>query len=176
MFDHQWDDNEYPLAYFITFRTHGTWLHGDQRGSVDRHGRNIFGADRIGLDPVFSVTMDRNMRSKPFVLNAQQRHIVDAAIREVCSIRGYGLYALHVRTNHAHVVTSSMEAPNKIMSAFKANATRELRDAGVVEPDQKILVAWRQYKIFMEAEKRRGSCRIYDQWPRRQSSRILANG
>ena len=25
------DDNEFPLAYFISFRTYGTWLHGDER-------------------------------------------------------------------------------------------------------------------------------------------------
>ncbi len=25
-----------PLAYFITFTCCGTWLHGDERGSVDR--------------------------------------------------------------------------------------------------------------------------------------------
>jgi hypothetical protein len=25
-----------PLAYLITFPTYGTWLHGDERGSVDR--------------------------------------------------------------------------------------------------------------------------------------------
>ncbi len=24
-----------PLAYFITFRTYGTWLPGDERGTVD---------------------------------------------------------------------------------------------------------------------------------------------
>ena len=27
------DDNEFPLAYFISLRTYGTWLHGDVRGS-----------------------------------------------------------------------------------------------------------------------------------------------
>ena len=31
-----------PLAYLITFRTYGTWLHGDARGSVDRE-HNVFG-------------------------------------------------------------------------------------------------------------------------------------
>ena len=138
MSNYEWDDKDFPLAYFITFRTHGTWLQGDQRDSVERHGRNLYGTERIGLDPVFSVTMDRNMRSEPFMLNAQQRRIVDAAIRKVCLIRGYGLDALHVRTNHAHVVTSSADKPDKIMSAFKANATRELRKAGLVEPNQKI--------------------------------------
>jgi hypothetical protein len=65
MSEYEWDGNDYPLAYFITFRTHGTWLHGDQRGSVDRHGRNVYGTDRIKLDPVFSVTMDRTMETEP---------------------------------------------------------------------------------------------------------------
>ncbi len=138
MFDNEWDDNEYPLAYFVTFRTHGTWLHGDQRGSVDRHGRNIFGTERIKLDPVFSVTMDRNMESAPFLLDGHQRKVVEAAIRSVCLIRQYGLGAINVRTNHAHVVVSSIASPDKIMAGFKANSTRALRETGLVEPKQKI--------------------------------------
>ena len=31
-----WNDTDIPLAYLITFRSYGTWLHGDKRGSVDR--------------------------------------------------------------------------------------------------------------------------------------------
>ena len=30
-----------PLADFITFRAFGTWLHGDQRGSVDPASQQI---------------------------------------------------------------------------------------------------------------------------------------
>ena len=30
------DENEFPLAYLITFRCYGTWVHGDERGSMDR--------------------------------------------------------------------------------------------------------------------------------------------
>jgi REP element-mobilizing transposase RayT len=138
MSDYEWDDNDYPLAYFITFRTHGTWLHGDQRRSVDRHGRNIYGTERIKLDPVFSVTMDRNMVSEPFILNGNQRAIVERSIRDVCAFRGYGLSAVNVRTNHAHVVVSAAAPPNPIMRALKANATRELRNAKLVEPNQRI--------------------------------------
>src|SRR5262245_49884905 len=67
-----WDDNEYPLAYFITFRTYGTWLHGDERTSVERHGRNIYGTAKVGLDPMFSVKMERNMSSEPLILDAAQ--------------------------------------------------------------------------------------------------------
>jgi hypothetical protein len=31
-----WNDTDTPLAYFISFRAYGTWLHGDKRGSIDR--------------------------------------------------------------------------------------------------------------------------------------------
>ena len=88
---YEWDDNDHPLAYFITFRTHGTWLHGDRRGSVDRHGRNVFGSERIGLDPIYSVKMEGNMTSEPVLLNAPMRVKVEEAIRAVCASREYGL-------------------------------------------------------------------------------------
>jgi hypothetical protein len=31
-----WNDTDLPLGYLITFRCYGTWLHGDDRGSIDR--------------------------------------------------------------------------------------------------------------------------------------------
>jgi len=138
MNDELWDDNDYPIAYFITFRTHGTWLHGDRRTSVDRHGKNRYGQEKIGLDPMFSVLMDRNMNSEPFLLNGSQRKIVKLAIITVCEFRGYVLKAINVRTNHVHAVAHAQTAPDKILNAFKANATRELRQAGLVGPDQKV--------------------------------------
>jgi hypothetical protein len=39
------DDNEFPLAYLITFRCYGTWVHGDDRGSMDRK-HNIYRTPR----------------------------------------------------------------------------------------------------------------------------------
>jgi REP element-mobilizing transposase RayT len=136
--DYEWDDNEYPLAYFITIRTYGTWLHGDERKSVDRHSKNLYGTDRIGLDPMYSVKMEQNNSAKPFLLDGARRETVEIAIRDVCSIREYLLCALNVRTNHVHLVVSASVEPNRLMSAFKANATRELREAGLVGSDQKV--------------------------------------
>ena len=46
MNDYDFDDNEFPLAYLITIRCYGTWLHGDERRAVDRHGFNAYGAPR----------------------------------------------------------------------------------------------------------------------------------
>jgi REP element-mobilizing transposase RayT len=138
MSNYDWDDNEYPLAYLITLRTHGTWLHGDARGAVERHGRNIYGTERIVLDPMFSVKMDENMESDPFPLDGPRRGSVERAIRSVCRMRNYGLSAINVRTNHAHIVASANTNPKTIMNAFKANATRELREAGLAGADEKV--------------------------------------
>ena len=138
MSDREWDDNQVPLAYLITFRTHGTWLHGDRRNSVDRHARNVFGADMIGLDPMFSSIMHGNMGTKQFLLNGPQRSVVEEAIRNVCTHRGYALWAVHVRTNHAHVVSYGAGGPKKLMSAFKSNSTRQLREQRLVDRDLRI--------------------------------------
>jgi len=35
------DNERIPLAYLITFRSYGTWLHGDERGSVDRFSQHL---------------------------------------------------------------------------------------------------------------------------------------
>lgn len=37
------DDNEFPQAYLITFRCYATWLHGDDRGSM-RHKHTLVSA------------------------------------------------------------------------------------------------------------------------------------
>ena len=138
MSDYDWDDSDYPLAYFITFRTHGTWLHGDQRKSVDRHGKNVFGSERISLDPTFSVLMDRNMETEPVILDGPHRAVVDAAIRKVCLHRELRLYALNIRSNHAHSVVWAPCPPERVMGAFKANSTRELREAGLIARDRRV--------------------------------------
>jgi hypothetical protein len=33
--DHDFNYDDTPIAYFITFRSYGTWMHGDERGSVN---------------------------------------------------------------------------------------------------------------------------------------------
>jgi hypothetical protein len=136
--EYDWDDKEFPLAYFITIRTHGTWLHGDERTSVDRHSKNVYGSHRIGLDPLYSAKMEQNLSSSAFLLDGPKRSVVDSEIQNVCNTREYFLRAINVRTSHAQVVVSALTHPNTVMSAFKSNATRELREAGLVIKDQKV--------------------------------------
>jgi REP element-mobilizing transposase RayT len=133
-----WDDAEYPMAYLITFRTYGTWLHGDARRSVDLRGQNVYGNPFVEPNKQLSDKMAENMKAEPFLLNAVHRKHVDEAIREVCLYKNFALKAINVRTNHAHTVVSAQTKPEPIATAFKAYATRRLRREGLIGSDTKV--------------------------------------
>ena len=130
-FGENWDDAEFPLAYLITIRTYGTWLHGDERGSIDTHdGYNIVGADRRPANVNLETMMRTNMRSKPVRLKKAQQRVVHQAIQEVCKYRDFTLYALNVKPTHTHLVVRAQVKPEKIAEALKSYATRRLREKG----------------------------------------------
>ena len=123
------DNTDLPLGYLITFRCRGTWLHGDERGSTDRH-HNIYLAPHIPPNKVWNAHISRRMKSEALTLDSTQRESVEKAIRETCNQRRWRLRAV-VRTNHTHVVVSIGEInPARALNAFKANATRQMREDG----------------------------------------------
>ena|SRR2546421_309098 len=122
-----WNDTDTPLAYFISFRTYGTWLHGDKRGSIDRF-HNRYRSPYIPPNEKWRTYNQRRLQAKPLILKAKQRKSIEAAIRETCNVRNWFLRAINVRTNHIHtVVSASHKKPGHVLGAFKANATRQLR-------------------------------------------------
>src|SRR5215216_2639217 len=98
-----WNDTDIPLAYFITFRSYGTWLHGDERGSVDRHN-NAYGSPRIAAKSDWRKHNEKLLLHPPVTLDAVSRSSVEKAIWYLCEKRGWTLLAINVRTNHIHVV------------------------------------------------------------------------
>ena len=127
-----WNDTDTPLAYLITIRTYGTWLHGDARGSTNRF-RNIYGTPFLPKEDNWLAINQARLKDPPLILNAQMRKCVEKAIRETCRIRGWNMNAVNVRTNHAHsVVDIGGKKPGIAMNAFKANATREMRTARLI--------------------------------------------
>ncbi len=135
-FGENWDDNTFPLAYLITIRTYGTWLHGDERESIDTHGNyNLRGALRRAPSARLKAVMAENMKQPPFVLRPEHRLYVEAAIREVCDHRRFFLHATSVRSNHGHAVVSAQMMPELIANAFKSYATRALRREGIIDAD-----------------------------------------
>jgi REP element-mobilizing transposase RayT len=118
-----------PLAYLITFRCYGTWLHGDGRGSVDRL-HNVYGAELIPPNEHWQRHNTRTLGHDPAELDTFRRNAVEEAIRETCAFRNWLLRAVNVRTNHVHSVVSAGCRPEPLMKALKANATRRMRERG----------------------------------------------
>ena len=121
-----------PLAYLITFRTYGTWLHGDERGSVDRE-HNVYGTPMLAPDPRRERAARLRCRQQPVRLNADQRRIVQEALLEVIKRQNWSLHELNVRSNHVHAVVSAPEHPDRVANTLKAISTRRLREAGLID-------------------------------------------
>ena len=125
-----WNDTDTPLAYFISFRSYGAWLHGDKRGSIDGF-HNKYGSPYIPPNPRWHSYNQQRLTTKPLILDATQRKSVEFAVRETCQIRKWNLMALNVRTNHVHTVVNANRGSKAVLNAFKANATRQLRQDGL---------------------------------------------
>lgn len=122
-----------PLAYLLTWTCYGTWLHGDDRGSVD--------ADHNAPETSFlppnlerQLTRSAALQSPPVRLDDAKRRIVHATVVAHCNHRHWTLHALNVRTNHVHVVVSCDVPPERAMAELKAWTTRRLREAGHFDP------------------------------------------
>ena len=126
-----WNDTDIPLAVFFTFRCYGTWLHGDERGSVDRHNK-AYGSPRIERNSNWQKHNEGALLHPPVSLDAARRRSVEKAIRDCCAKRGWTILAINVRTNHVHVVVAiGVKTPKNVLIALKANATREMREDGL---------------------------------------------
>ena len=117
-----------PLAYFITFTTYGTWLHGRDPGSVDRE-HNVPGTAFLAPDCQVETQRRNALRQAPYTLEQPRRQVVLRTVCEVCAHRSWILHAVHVRTTHVHVVVTAPASPEKVMADLKAWASRRLREA-----------------------------------------------
>lgn len=125
----KWNYTDVPLAYLITFRTYGTWLAGDERGSIDRF-HNRFRGPRVVPNPLLEERHRKRLKGPPVYLDAKKRKLVEEAVKEVCAHRGWKLYAINVRTNHAHTVVAAVASADQTLNCFKSYATRRLRETG----------------------------------------------
>lgn len=131
------DTRCFPLAYLLTFRTHGTWLPGDARTSVD-DSHNVPGTPPVPPIPARQRAAAARMEDQPVSLTPEQRECVDATLRDVCTHCGWTLHALAVRSNHVHVVVGASDAPEPVMTRFKAWATRRLVESGLLPTGTKL--------------------------------------
>jgi len=82
--NHEFNDDHTPPGYLITFRAYGTWLHGDERGSVDQHHRRY---DTPILPPsARRKQIEKSLLKQPSVeLSRRQIAIINSSIRETCA-------------------------------------------------------------------------------------------
>jgi REP element-mobilizing transposase RayT len=119
-----------PLAYFLTWHCYGTWFPGHAGGSVDDEHRaygSLFApanADQLAKNAA-------RMVHDPIPFDEPRRGTVQTAVIEVCAHRKWQLLALHVRTMHIHAVVTASAQPEKVLTDFKAYATRRLRREGL---------------------------------------------
>jgi REP element-mobilizing transposase RayT len=129
-----------PLAFLLTFRTYGTWLHGDERGSVDGE-HNGLGMPLLDPNPRRVAYERSRMSAPPLELDEPLRRIVDAAIVDQCRYRNWELIERAVRSNHVHIVIGYAGVrPERMAGELKSRATRWLRERGHVAANQPVWV------------------------------------
>jgi len=121
------------MDYLITFRTYGTWLHGDERGSVDDQ-HNSWQEPLLETDAKLENFRRRLMKGETVALDLALRSCVMQGMEDVARHRGWTIHALEVLSNHVHVVVSADAKPELVMRDFKAWATRHLREQNLVPP------------------------------------------
>ena len=123
-----------PVALFLTWRTYGTWLPGDERGWIDER-RNGYGEPMNRPDVRLEGAAAGLMKARATVFGSELRTAVEDAIREACAFREWPVVALAVRTNHVHLVRGTDEEPSRVLNALKSRTTRVLRERELVAQD-----------------------------------------
>jgi REP element-mobilizing transposase RayT len=127
-------DND-SIAFLLTWSTHGTWLPGDARGWVEyRHGFRL-------PDPMLELECAARMTEDACRLALHQRELVHKQVAETCEHKRWLVHAVNCRTNHVHVVLSSIAHPKTIREQLKAWCTRRLNEqqskAGIPEAERR---------------------------------------
>ena len=124
-------------AVFITVSTYGTWLHGDERGSVNRKGLT-FRAHFVAPNPKLERMKRSQMDQAPMIFDAAKRVCVHNAVESFCEFKQWRLLALHVRTNHMHALILGEASSQRMVQGIKAAATRALREAKLIDATRKV--------------------------------------
>ena len=130
------DDVDVP-AYFLTFGTYGSRLHGDERGSWDRQS----GWSEVprSSNPILVDYETRRLVQRAVVITPAMRSVIERSVVEVCEHRNWALLALNVRLEHIHaVVVAEGFKPERVANDFKTYATRRMREALVVDAGSRL--------------------------------------
>ena len=166
-----------PIAYFITFRTYGTWLHGDARGSTDGD-HNMYGTPQLHPHAGRERSAHLRLAQPSVTLSHSARNAVAMVVQQVCDHHDWILHASNVRSNHVHVVVSAPRSPEHVMLAFKSWGTRRLRQLGLAQKDTKVWSRHGSTKYIWKPNQLAEACRYVmeaqgdDDGPARMTSAV----
>lgn len=115
----------YPLAYHVTWGTHGARLHGSTRPHVDRD-HNQYGAPFAPTDPAREDAARKRMQGEPVSLTVDRRIVVEQAIADVARRYGWTIHTTAAQSDHVHVVITAQREGQQLRDALKAVASRAL--------------------------------------------------
>lgn len=115
--------NDEPVAYFITWTVYGTFLQGDARWWRQRQ------AGERPPQPLLEQWHRDRLNHDVILLNDDHRRATESEVAYHCERRGWKLWVVNARTNHVHVVVTTVGyAPEKVRDQLKANCTRGIRE------------------------------------------------
>lgn len=94
--------------WHITFTTYGTRLHGDERGTVDRH-HNQPSTFTLAPDPSRQATARARMSAEPVVLTPEQRRFLESTLPELCADLGLTHLVSAAAPDHIHLLVQISE-------------------------------------------------------------------
>jgi REP element-mobilizing transposase RayT len=112
---------QYPLAWYLTWTTYGTWLHGDPRGSHSELGY-------IPPDPKLHESQRALLVQSIVVLSDEQRSVIEEVLVKECEAQGWELHAKNARTNHVHALLTAARDGKFLRARLKALTSDALSD------------------------------------------------
>jgi hypothetical protein len=99
-------ETKIPLAYHLTWGTHGARLHGSDRPHVDKE-HNEFGTPFPQADPEREEAARARMVGEPVSLALEQRREVEASIYDLARRYDWTIHAIAIQVDHGHVVITA---------------------------------------------------------------------
>ncbi|HZV07444.1 MAG TPA: transposase [Gemmataceae bacterium] len=122
--------------WFLTWRTYGTWLPGDERGFVDpvldEQGRrvihNVPGTALDADNPRLRKYAQAIMKGPAVYLTHEQAAALLEQFQETARYRGWELVTAAILPNHVHLIVGVNEDPNpaSLLRDFKSYGSRRL--------------------------------------------------
>jgi REP element-mobilizing transposase RayT len=124
------------MTYLITFACHGCHLHGTADGSVDRK-HNLYSSRLVEPNPKRLAAEVGLMDQSPYQMDEPRRKAVLEAMIGRCKQADWHPLAVHVRSNHVHIVVEAQDKPEFVMTQLKSAASRRLNLFGFDDPSRK---------------------------------------